>query len=166
MDLTSAGGELFVGIAPAGEARAYLDGAPIAAVTHLDPIGLRTRDVPGSGRVEPPGSQDIWVVSTEGSRPLSWTLLPGNWWLVVMNADGSAGVDVAGTASIHVPVLGTVVVVLLVVGLALLAGGLGFVISGTRATPRARRGASPPPPPPASGLGGAAAPPPRPDAFG
>jgi len=166
VDLTSVEGDLFIGVAPAAEARSYLEGAPIAIVTELVPFGLRTRDVPGDGGVGAPGSRDIWVASSEGGRPLSWTLLPGDWWLVVMNADGSAGVDVTGTASIHAPVLGTVVLVLLIVGLGLLAGGLGFVISGTRATPRAKRGAPPPPPPPAAGLGGGVTPPPRPDAFG
>jgi hypothetical protein len=162
VDLRSANGDIFVGIAPAAEAEEYLDGAAIDVVTDLEPLGVRTRTIAGKGDVEPPGAQDIWVVSTDSERPLEWTLLPGDWWLVVMNVDGSAGVTVAGTAAVEVPVVGAVVIVLLVVGLALLAGGLGFIISATRSRPRVHA-ATPAPPPPV--VGGRPAPP-RPDAFG
>lgn len=162
IDLRSANGDVFVGIAPATEAEEYLDGAAIDVVTDLEPFGVRTRTVPGTGDVEPPGAQDIWVVSTDSERPLEWTLLPGDWWLVVMNVDGSAGVDVAGTAAVEVPVVGAIAIGLLIVGLALLAGGLGFVISAAR-TQRRVLAAAPAPPPPV--VGGRPAPP-RPDAFG
>jgi hypothetical protein len=161
VDLRSANGDIFVGIAPATEAEEYLDGAAIDVVTDLEPLGVRTRTIAGKGDVEPPGAQDIWVVSTDSERPLEWTLLPGDWWLVVMNVDGSAGVDVAGTAGVEVPVVGAVVIALLIVGLALLAGGLGFIISATRTRPPVH--AATPAPPPI--VGGRPAPP-RPDAFG
>lgn len=155
---------IFLGIAPASQARDYLEDAPIDRVTDFDPFGIaQTASRPGSGDVGPPGAQDFWVTTSEGGRPLSWTLLPGEWWLVVMNADGSAGVEVAGTASVHVPALTVVVVIFLIVGLGLLAGGIFFVISATRMHPRIRRDAPPPPPPP---LVGSRVAPPRPDAFG
>jgi hypothetical protein len=163
LDITSTGGDLFIGVAPAEDAMSYLRDAPIDVVSDFDPFDVRTRPIRGRGQVEPPSSQDFWVASTEGGRPFSWELLPGEWWLVVMNPDGSAGVDVGGTASIDVPVLGAAVAGLLVFGLATLAGGLIFVISATRTAPRARPGTPPPPPP--SGLGGRPAPP-RPDAIG
>ena len=163
VDLSSAGEDVFVGVAPAAQAQAYLEGAPIDVVTDLDAPEIRTRPVRGRGRVAPPGSQDIWVATAEDGRPLEWTLLPGEWWLVVMNADGSPGIDVSGTAAVEVPVLGAFVVAVLIVGLALMAGGLAFVISAIRMGSRTRRDAPPPPPPPSTSGRSA---PPRPDAYG
>jgi hypothetical protein len=162
LDLTSPGGDVFVGIAPAAEARAYLKGAPIDVVTDVDvhggPVELRTRSIRGRGDVAPPASQDFWIASTQGEHRISWTLVPGDWWLVVMNADGSRGVDVAGTASIDVPFLAGVMWGLLIVGVAMLAGGIALIVSATRA-PRAQARAIPAPP--ATPAGGGA--PPRPD---
>lgn len=163
LDLSGVSGDIFIGVAPAADARAYLRDAPIDVVSDFDPFALRTRPVRGRANVERPGSQDFWVASTDGGRPLTWDLVPGDWWLVVMNVDGSAGVDVGGTASVEVPVLGAALAVLLVVGLAMLAGGLIFVVSAARTGARTRAGTPPPPPPPT--VGGRPAPP-RPDSLG
>ena len=156
-------GNIFMGIAPESEARVYLEGARIDVVTEIAFGDVQTQTVKGKGSVEPPGSQDIWVVSTEGDQPLSWTLIPGAWWLVVMNADGSSGVDVTGVASIDIPLLAGFAWVILVVGLGMLAGGVALMISGAR-TPRKGDVGAPPPPPPTGVARGA--PPPRPDTFG
>lgn len=164
----SSSGEIFVGIGRADDVAGYLEGAPIDRVQDLDPIQIDLRQVPGTGSVARPGSQDFWAESVEGAgaQTLSWRLERGTWSLVVMNADGSRGIDVTADAAIDVPLLGRTALVLLVAGLALLAGGLAFVISGTR-TPRKRNASQPPAPPGAPAHAPpAAATPPRPDAFG
>ena len=44
----------------------------------------------------PPGQEEFWVASVEGSgdQSLLWEPESGNWAVVIMNADGRAGVSV------------------------------------------------------------------------
>ena len=58
---------------------------------------LRALAVTGDARAPSPGTQDFWVASSTGSGPrtLEWDPTDGSWTVVVMNADGRAGIDVA-----------------------------------------------------------------------
>lgn len=158
VDVESRGGELFVGVADADDVAAYLDGVAFADAVELSypggDLGLRPRD--GRTRPAPPEDQSFWIDSRVGDGRLTWDLDEGSWSLVLMNADGSAGVDVAGTATARIPALGTTLLVVLAIGAVLAGVGLWLIVS-------ALRGRTPAAPPRPSGFTGPIAVPPRPD---
>jgi hypothetical protein len=115
------GTAIFVGIAPTRDAAAYLGGVGHHRANDLGPRwdggrmgpGMMT-EVQGGAPSEPPGRLDIWVAETSGTgtQVLDWRPGDGNWTVVVMRADGGAGIDVDMRVGATAP------------GLAWLAGGL------------------------------------------
>jgi hypothetical protein len=136
---------VFVGIAPTREVSAYLRDSAHAALTDVDfdPFHASYRAEGGAERPTPPAAQRIWEASAHGTgtQTLTWDVRHGSWSVVVMNADGSAGVDARVSAGADVPILGTIGWVALGGGLFLLviAGALLFV--GVR--PRGNRPSEP-----------------------
>ena len=138
--------DVFIGIAPLAEGRAYLDGVER---TVIDDLGIDTSAraqelVPGGAPSGPPTEQDFWVAqaSGAGTQQLSWEPADGNWLLVVMNADGSADVAVTARVGATAPALD---------GLAwgLIAGGaflllIGILVVTLAARRRPARYAGPP----------------------
>jgi hypothetical protein len=124
---------VFVGIAPTDAVSSYLDRSAHATLTDIDVDPFRATYQPHGGAAQPapPTGQHIWAASTHGTgrQTLTWDVKHGNWSIVVMNADGSAGVDVGVSAGANVPVLDWIGWVALGGGLVLLiaAGGLMFV---------------------------------------
>ena len=107
---------------------------------------MRTEAQPGTRQPKPPGTQPFWVAEAHGPRAtLSWPVAAGNWTLVIMNASGAAKVSVIASGSVTLPALGPTSIVVLVAGLAILAGGVLLTISGAK-TPSARKGVAPPRP--------------------
>ena len=132
-------GELFVGIGPSDEVEAYLSGVPHDEISDVDfqpfVVEYRRENADGPTLPAPPAEQTFWAAtaaSTESGPPtLTWALEPGEWMLVVMNADGTPDVaaDVAVGIAIDylVPIalgLAGVAVLLLAVGTALIVGGV------------------------------------------
>jgi len=131
---------VFVGVAAADDADAYLKGVHHSTVVDLtggwDELTPVYQDESGTAPVTRPGGSDIWVaeVSGVGEQIITWPLESGEWTVVVMNADGSRAVtaDVAVGASIPAAdwiVAGLLVLggCLLLVALALIAGSLHAV---------------------------------------
>jgi hypothetical protein len=85
-----------------------------------------------------PAAQDCWTASAHGSGPqtLTWKVRHGGWSIVVMNADGSRGVDAGVSVGATVPLLTPLGWGLAGGGLllALVAGAL--VVLGVRASSR------------------------------
>ncbi|MGL5827401.1 MAG: hypothetical protein ACRCYU_21720, partial [Nocardioides sp.] len=108
---------LFLAVAPADDVDAYLAGVPHDVVAGLGD-DARTTVVPGTDIVDEPAVQGFWTSSVSGSGALSleWDVDPGDWALVVMNPDGSAGVQADVTVGAELPVLGRLAAVLGVVG--------------------------------------------------
>lgn len=129
----SADEAVFVGIARTSDVSAYLSQSAHAEVTDVsyDPFDADYRGHEGSQRPAPPAEQRIWEASSLGTGPqtLTWDVEHGAWSIVVMNADGSAGVDVGVSAGANVPVLGDVAWAAIGGGLLLvaIAGGLLYV---------------------------------------
>jgi hypothetical protein len=178
LDLVDTSDDVFVGVAPADDASNYLDGAAVDHIVDFDgfagfDVSVRTVSVDGRSTVDPPGQQDFWVASVSGTAPrtLTWEIQTGDWWIVLMNADGSSGVDATVRASFDIPVLGPIALLLLLFGLAILIAGILLLVSAARQR-RAGAARQPPPTPgsPAptpSAVGSAnAPPPPRPDSAG
>ncbi len=118
----------FVGIARQADVDRYLSGVAHAELrdVRVRPFAAQYRYADGTSSASPPGSQSIWVASTEGSglQSIDWKLESGRWALVVMNADGSSGVSVDASAGAKAPwVFG--------VGLGLALGGLALAIVGS-----------------------------------
>jgi hypothetical protein len=138
---TDADADVFVGIAPLGAGRAYLDGV---ARTVVDDLGSGADDgrlLPGGEPAGPPADQDFWVAqaSGTGSQQLTWDPSEGNWLIVVMNADGSPDVSVEARIGATLPGLTGLAWGLLVGGVVLLlVSALLFVLA-------LRRGSSRPP---------------------
>ena len=110
--------EVFLGIAPAAAANAYLGGVQRAVVKDINPHPDYTTR-PGGPPPSPPAEQTFWVASKTGAgkQVLDWDVKDGHWVVVVMNADGSAGV----TADLRI---GAKVDSLIWIGVGMLGGGL------------------------------------------
>jgi hypothetical protein len=137
-----AGKDLFVGIARTSDVDRYLGGTAHATVTDLDydPFVADYTNTGGRRRAAPPASQRIWTASAHGAgaQTLSWNVDDGDWSVVVMNADGSPGIDAGVKAGANVPFLDDIGWGALGGGalVAILAGALLF--AGVR-TPRPPR---------------------------
>jgi hypothetical protein len=103
---------VFVGVGPAKDVDRYLAGAPIDEVTDFEvfPYDLEKDRRPGTKVLGAPGSQAFWVAQNEGrdSATLRWKVRDGDYRLVLMNADGSRGVNAEGDVALtvsHVPTI-------------------------------------------------------------
>jgi Domain of unknown function (DUF4389) len=131
--------EVFVGVAPTTDVDAYLDGVRHRMLDDFGP-GWRGRGstLPGGAPEQPPGELDIWDASASGAgtQVLDWRPSDGDWTVVIMRADGDAGVAVDARAGITAPGLTWLAVGLLIGGGVLLVVGALLV---ALAVPRAHR---------------------------
>jgi hypothetical protein len=150
LEVTPSDGDaaLFVGIARTSDAARYLQGVGYA---RLDDLSFRwdggpvytqsTTERAGRAPEQPPGETDIWVASESGpgAQVLTWRPADGSWTVVVMRADGGAGVAAEVRAGATAPGLPWIGGVLLAVGLVFLAiGGLvvGLAARGAQTPPQ------------------------------
>ncbi|MGY1666694.1 DUF4389 domain-containing protein [Geodermatophilus sp. SYSU D00696] len=139
--------ELFLGVAPTADVDRYLRDVGHATAEELDPgWGIwddRTwviDDVPGGAPAVPPGEAGIWTAEASGSgtQVLDWRPDEGNWTVVLMRADGDAGVAAVARAGATLPGLTWFSVGLLGIGVVLLVvGGLliGLAVHAARPLP-------------------------------
>jgi hypothetical protein len=134
---------VFVGIAPTRDVSNYLAQTAHSSVTDVEDGPFSSFDVTyrdHGGSVEPvaPAQQRFWAASAHGtgSQAMTWKVRDGDWSVVVMNADGSAGVDAGIRAGADVPFLAPAGWITLGGGLVLLAGAGGLLYLGLRKPPR------------------------------
>ena len=135
---------VFVGVARAADAEAYLANVEHSTVTDIDdPAATYDHHAGGPPAVNPADS-DIWVDQSTGTgtQSIDWSLddQPGRWTVVVMNADGTAGIDADADVGATVPVLVEATTGLIVVGALFVLVGAGTLV-GLRVT--GRRGVTP-----------------------
>jgi len=143
------GSARFVGVAPTDQVEAYLDGVSYATVKDL--AGDRAPVVTTGDRLPAdPAQAGIWVASSSGSTPLTltWDSRGGDWTVVVMRLDASAGFDASIRVGAEVPALPWIAGGTLGVGGLLLVGGIVLMVVPVS---RASRGPRPPAPWPAQG---------------
>jgi hypothetical protein len=132
---------VFVGVAPTADVDRYLAGVGHGRVREIgSDAGLgTTAEIRGGAPASLPGDQDFWATSVQGSgtQTLQWAPSDGDWTVVVMRADGSAGVDVDARAGVTVPALPWLSAGLLVLGGVLAVVGALLVALGVH---RARSG--------------------------
>ena len=128
---------VFVGIGPSAHVDRYLAGVSRTVISDFWTDGqVTTSGHPGSA----PVTQDFWVASATGTGPqsLTWDPTNGSWTVVVMNADGGAGVDVTADLGATMPTLFAIAVGVLVFAGLFLIGGVLLVVGAIRRS-RARR---------------------------
>ena len=132
---------VFVGIARTDQVTSYLSGVAHTTLTDMDyePFEASYNRRGGERKPALPADQQIWVASTQGagSQTLTWDVEDGDWSVVVMNADGSRGVQADVSAGAKLPYLTAIGWSLLGGGSALLVGATLLVVLGVR-RPRTR----------------------------
>ena len=134
---------MFVGIARKADVDRYLAGSAHDEITDfdVDPFRAEYRRSPGDARPAAPAAQSFWLASGHGDglQRVTTPMKDDDLTVVVMNADGSAGV----TADVAV---GAKTGLLLPVGIGLLAlaavslglGATGIILGGTGGPARPR----------------------------
>jgi hypothetical protein len=119
------GESIFAGIGPDADVDAFLDGSGYARVTRIGPdSGYTTyHSVAGGAPLASPADQTFWVAWSEGTdtQTLNWDLERGEWTVVVMNSDASAGVTVEASAGARTELLVPIAIGFLFGGLLLAA---------------------------------------------
>jgi hypothetical protein len=135
-----AGKQLFVGIARTPDVTRYLRGTAHTSVTDIDyhPFHVDYATTGGARRAAAPAAQRIWAAQAHGrgAQTLTWDVADGDWSVVVMNADGSPGVDADVRAGANVPWLDEVAWGALGVGALLLVISAALIYGGARAPRR------------------------------
>lgn len=119
---------IFIGVAEESDLRVYLEDVWYHEVTdfRIKPDRLIYDEHTGDSIPDPPTSQPfLWEesVSGTGTQTLRWDLESGTWVLVVMNDDGSAGLDLSVQLGVKIPWL-------FGVGLGFLIGGVVLLVLG------------------------------------
>ncbi len=150
---TGSDDELFVGVARTADVDRYLRGVARAEVEPAEPTWWSTEEwawvldeEPGGLPSVPPEEAGIWTASAVGSGTvtLDWRPDEGDWTVVLMRADGGAGIDAAVRAGATLPGLTWFAGGLLAAGaLLLVAGALLVGLAAHRARPRPPSGAVP-----------------------
>ena len=157
---------LFVGVARSADVADYLGGVAHRQVGDFGQGGVAwgwlgsgvTTERRGGPPTVAPGDIDIWLTQSSGVGPrtVTWPLADGDWVIVVMRADGGAGVDVTTRTGAAAPDLQWIAGGMIVVGLGLLvAAGHRFrrVIARLRERPRDPTAIGDGPTPPAASAG-------------
>lgn len=123
---------IFFGIAKGSDVEEYLFDVYYDEITQFSISSLQSLNVefnthPGDSVTSEPASQTFWIVSDHGvgTQTIEWSPEVGNYWIVLMNEDGSATIDFNITFGAKIPLLYTIAVVLLIGGvIALLIGSV------------------------------------------
>jgi hypothetical protein len=130
------GKPVFVGIARTADVTDYLRGSSHALVTDVDysPFHVDYRTSEGERSLGTPGAQRFWAATAQGGgeQALTWEVEDGDWSVVVMNADGSPGVDAGISAGARLGFLDEAGWISLGTGIALLAMAGGLLYVGVR----------------------------------
>jgi hypothetical protein len=133
---------IFVGIARQADVDAYLDGVAHDRVVSFDDESPDYRRTPGTDEVGAPVDQLFWVESATGTgqQELVWEATGGRWAAVLMNADGSAGVEATVTIGARSDIVLPLMLVLIGFGLVLTTAAVVLIVvgaSGARREPPA-----------------------------
>jgi hypothetical protein len=135
IDAKSSGKPVFLGIGPTRQVDAYLAGVAYERIdsVNFSPFKLTTTTVDGTGTAGAPGDQGFWVAKASGSAPeLSWKFASGDYQAVIMNQDGSAGVQTDVRIGVKAPIIGKFGLGGVILGALVALAGLALLIWGIR----------------------------------
>jgi hypothetical protein len=122
---------VFMGIAPATDVRRYLDDVAQEEISDVEypPLHFRQRAIGGTKEPVPPASQDIWVASAQGvgEQHVEWSIDDGEYLVIVMNADGSAGVSTELAVGVGIEYFTFLAVGVALVGAFSIAAGIALI---------------------------------------
>jgi hypothetical protein len=146
------GKPMFVGLAERVDVERYLNGVSYAEVRRFGVDGtdrprqprLQYRTSTGTTIAPAPATQTFWLASALGAKTqlLEWRIEPGDYCVVLMNADGSRGVNATVSLGIKAPVVLRVAAIVLGVGAVLFILGLVAILLSARGAGRSAPGAS------------------------
>jgi hypothetical protein len=112
---------VFIGIGPETAVNSYLAGVAHARGDSLTTPSANFRTYAGRAPTAPPTAQTFWGAASTGTgqQTLTWKPQTGNWRIVLMNANGSAGVSSDVSIGARIPHL-------LAIGIG--AAGVGLVL--------------------------------------
>jgi hypothetical protein len=149
-----AGKDVFVGIARSRDVTRYLHGVAHASVTDIEykPFHAHYATAGGARQATPPATRRIWAAEAHGrgAQTLTWDVADGKWSVVVMNADGSPGVDAGVRAGANVPFLDELGWSGIGIGVVLLLASVALIYAGGRTPSRPRPQPGAPEPLPAA----------------
>jgi hypothetical protein len=127
---------VFVGIARTSDVEKYLDGVPYTSVDDVEVSPFEADYTRHAGNRHPvaPEHAGIWVESSHGNgrQAIDWEVDDGDWSVVVMNADGSLGVDADVQAGADIPFLDELGWSAIGSGAFALLIGIGLIALGVR----------------------------------
>jgi hypothetical protein len=133
------GKPLFVGIGRTSDVERYLDGVPHATVHDVedgpfDSFNAETTRHAGNRHPAAPEHAGIWAASSEGTgkQTTDVDFREGDWSVVVMNADGSLGVDADVSAGANLPFLDELGWTALGSGSFAMVVGIALIVAGVR----------------------------------
>ena len=130
------GSGVFIGVAPTDDVTRYLQGVATDRVTGLEvsPLHLSTERNEGTGTARPPADQTFWVATGESANQaqLTWEIQDGRYQVVVMNADGSAGILTSAEIGTSLPGSTGLWIAVLSFGVLIMIGGGSLMFVGAR----------------------------------
>jgi len=126
---------IFVGVVEESDLKAYLSDVEYDEIANW--LTLRRVDYThhwGNSEPAAPTSETFWVESAHGAetQTLEWDVKAGSYSLVLMNDDGSAGVDVSVVLGVKVPMVAGIGTGLLIAGPVVLIIGIMMVYLAAR----------------------------------
>jgi hypothetical protein len=129
--------EVFVGIARYEDAYGYINSIEYHEIANFDlgwkNFGSGTSQIkyvlhPGETPASPPTIHSYWIIhgTQTGSQSLRWEPEAGRYYLVMMNADGSSGIDADVKIGVEIPFFAGIGNILLAAGV--LIGFIGALI--------------------------------------
>jgi hypothetical protein len=131
---------VFVGIGRADEVTSYLDGVQHSTLTEIGDPATTYEERVGGPPATRPGDADVWLAKVEGTgtQTLTWPQHDGPWRVVLMNADGAAGIDLDADVGAEAPAVQHIGVWSIVASLPIAVLGVVLLVVGLRRP--ARRG--------------------------
>ncbi len=126
--------QIFIGVADESDVETYLNNVDYDEITFIDIDWLSFDEVtytshPGSSTPIAPTSQTFWAASAHGAgtQTMGWETEVGSHSIVLMNDDGSSGVDLSAIFKAKIPSIFGFGVGFLIGGIVLLIVG-GFMV--------------------------------------
>lgn len=136
---------VFIAVGATDKVSRFLSGSSYTTINGWAGGGTSHRGTAVPGR---PAAAGIWAAraSGAGTPTLRWTPDTGDWTIVAMNADGSAGLTVRASAGMSVPFLLQLAIEMLVAGVLLAALSAALIVVPVRLAATSVRSASGSPP--------------------